>query len=266
MTRVTTESGYSGADGNGRINHEGILWSDLRRKLTDTYEEDSNTSYGTPVYDRLREPGILIDKDANTNFLKRISDILSDQTNKYSSSNAFLATMQEDYNEMVESVKKYSGFYISRYEIGVENGRPISKAGVDIATAIESGPTGSWYGLYAMSKKYKGSNNLVKSTMIWGSQWDAMVSWLINNGCSFSPYSLNRTGKTGGNSYNKTNNVYDLHGSHYQWTMEANGRNKRSARAGEDITASLGDRNRRYTWETNVYAEACSTHFTLYFN
>ena len=35
--------------------------------------------------------------------------------------------MQEEYNNMVKSIAKYGGFYVGRYETGIEDGRAVSK-------------------------------------------------------------------------------------------------------------------------------------------
>ena len=71
---------------------------------------------------------------------------------------------------MVESVKKYKGFYIGRYEtsIDVEKKQAYSKVGVLPATAkADIGKT--WYGLYAYQKKMAEANGYtsVESYMVW---------------------------------------------------------------------------------------------------
>ena len=89
-----------------------------------------------------------------------------------------------------------------------------------------------------MYKKAKGIavNSNVTSSMIWGSQWDATLKWMYNSGnAEKKKYTYDSTGK--GNYYdtngNKTiatgsietyavNNIYDMAGNVWDWTIEAN--------------------------------------------
>ena len=60
------------------------------------------------------------------------------------------------------------------------NGKAQSKQGV-IPTSAENSATYSWYGLYKIQDKtYAGKNGSVESSMIWGSQYDAIINWVKN--------------------------------------------------------------------------------------
>ena len=143
---------------------------------------------------------------------------------------------------MIESIKKYGGFYIGRYEL--------SKAGVQ-----KNQPTltyRDWYGLYNACKDTKlHASDKVKTGMIWGCQWDVTMNWLISSGAktsdevnedssSWGNYSstsvkandgtteIKASGKiavlnTGVTTYTMANNIYDLAGNCFEWTQEANG-------------------------------------------
>ena len=163
-----------------------------------------------------------------TNNLSIINTILGEN---YTTANEFLGAMQIDYIKMIKSVEKYKGFYVSRYEMSKDsNNRAASVEG----TPLVNDSNNKWYGLYAYGKTYKTSS--VESSMIWGSQYDAMMRWMYDNGKGTD------VKKDIGNNRNDTqttgakkdtdiiNNVYDLYGCHFEWTLEANDTNSRVLR------------------------------------
>ena len=105
----------------------------------------------------------------------------------FSSYNIRENTLQEEFNKMIKSVDKYKGFYVARFELGFENKTiPVSKSvaknnSVRTADAdYENSKT--WYGLYQKCKEMyddesEDSTYGVKSNMIWGSQYDAILNW-----------------------------------------------------------------------------------------
>ena len=143
---------------------------------------------------------------------------------------------KDDYENMIESVNTYGGFYIGRYEITV-NGE---KAG-DSLTGV------NWYVLYNECMKF--DDEIVTSGMMYGTLWDATMQWLS------SKYDVGYTGnttsgygnyyyeevkvegdgttiivkpsgtrqalQTGQTTYTKSNNIYDISGNHYDFTQEA---------------------------------------------
>ena len=86
----------------------------------------------------------------------------------------------------------------------------------------------------------------VKSTMIYGIQWDAVCSWLeqsgfdINDSSSWGNYEdssgnadIDGAGSkqdTGFSEYWKANNIYDLAGNCWEWTQEASSTSSRVLR------------------------------------
>ena len=140
-------------------------------------------------------------------------------------------TMVSDYEEMIESIEKYKGFYIGRYEL-TANGE---KTG---ATQNKN-----WYTLYKNCTTLAVGSK-VKTRMIWGLQWDATCKWLdssgfdITNSSKWGNYSDNTaTGhgskqNTGFSESWKANNIYDFAGNCYEFTQEANGTSGRASRGG----------------------------------
>ena len=88
--------------------------------------------------------------------------------------------LQREFDDMAKSVAKYGGFYVGRYETSLTLiGIAQSKKGETSSNASEEN-TKSWYGLYEKSKTYVSAKKSVRSTMIWGSQYDAMMRWIAD--------------------------------------------------------------------------------------
>ena len=154
-----------------------------------------------------------------------------------SSNSVTISQLEPEFNNMIESVKKYGGFYIGRYETGnlSQEKASIIKNNSDIGNQ-------TWYTMY---KKAKGIavNNNVTSSMIWGSQWDATMRWMYNSGNEEKKkYTYDSRGKgnyssdspiaTGSIEAYAVNNIYDMAGNVNDWTIEAYGTILRDGRGG----------------------------------
>ena len=165
----------------------------------------------------------------------------------------------DEYKAMIESVSKYGGFYIGRYELSGTVTEPTEKPGKTLTKT-------DWYNLYnaCRSSKLQASDK-VKTQMIWGCQWDVTMNWLISSGAKTSD-EVNKDSSTWGNynNYNaannytegtagyeknagspqntgssenwKANNIYDLAGNCYEWTQEAYSANYRACRGGDYVS------------------------------
>ena len=107
----------------------------------------------------------------------------------------------DEYKAMIESVSKYGGFYIGRYELSGTVTEPTEKTGKTLTKT-------DWYNLYnaCRSSKLQASDK-VKTQMIWGCQWDVTMNWLISSGAKTSD-EVNKDSSTWGNynNYNAANN------------------------------------------------------------
>lgn len=137
--------------------------------------------------------------------------------------------VSNEYSEMIESMEKYRGFYIGRYELsenGEAKGNPITSV--------------TWYQLYKNCKELNNTEN-VKSRMICGMQWEAVCEWLEN--CGYNVQNSELWGnyedddeekrvlqETGSNEKYKANNIYDFAGNCAEWTQEASNVIHRTAR------------------------------------
>ncbi len=190
----------------------------------------SSTSY--------REPDVVRTSDINSKLKTKRLGVESTQE--------FLMQLEKEFNNMIKSVEKYGGFYIGRYETGNlgEEKAVVVKGNSDIIYQ-------NWYEMYKKCKELKGNNNKVETSMILGSQWDRTLMWLVESGdktkeqiCNSRDWGnyYDSTGEaeagngtirpTGYSESWKANNIYDLAGNVYDWTMEANSSNNRVLRGG----------------------------------
>ena len=183
---------------------------------------------------------------------------------------------QEEYDKMVKQVEKYQGFYVGRYEMSLNSeGEAQSKGEVTSANASES-KNKYWYGLYTKAKTYapdtQENTKSVVSSMIWGSQYDAMMRWMQDNGVDVTSTDSSKlqnaernTGSTTGGKSNKDviNNVYDILGNRFEWTQEATDTYHRVLRGGSYDNASSP--RYRGSYDIPYYGNVSNgSRFTLY--
>ena len=148
------------------------------------------------------------------------------------------STEESEYNTMKEQVLKYGGFYIGRFEAGVNNITPRTAAtteqtivckkgvapydwvpwGTSMSDASEiSGKSGAVY----LAKNFASQHNYtsVTSTLTYGCQWDAMCRY-IGDSQRTAP-KKNSVEVTGSVVGDVSKNIYDLAGNCWEWTMEA---------------------------------------------
>ena len=197
----------------------------------------------------------------------------------YSSSSNMLENLKNEYKSMAESVAKNGGFYIGRYETSLStattespgtSGTAQSKSGV-IPTASNNSATYMWYGLYKAQKDYTVTEDSVQSSMIWGSQYDAMINWALSGNDS-SKVTAEEIGNNNGESAVTTgnptysndsiNNVRDLCGNLYEWTLEANDTSNRVVRGG--VYSSNGPASSRFSYRPSFSFDYSGSRLTLY--
>ena len=208
----------------------------------------SQITYSSSGY---REPDILTNltkgdasetKNRGIDLLKNIAGIEGADNDVIL--NTWKNQLQNEFNDMIDSVEKNGGFYIGRYETSLRTGTD----GTTIAQVIKgkksvtgASVSGAWYGLYQKEKEYSEKNNLsnvVISSMIWGSQYDQIMIWLSNNGINVAsgkpittecPNGAEKNKGDNGSSVSytgvvetdKLNNLYDLIGNAREWTLES---------------------------------------------
>lgn len=258
-------------------NYQGVLY-DLNKAIGSqkVYDFASN-GVGTTVY---REPSLITGDDNVTSAIGAIAGTEYDiqyysKAGIYSNVEAFGKDMQDEYDNMVKSVAKYGGFYVGRYETGIENGKAVSKnaaTNTSVTTAdVSQTETNMWYGLYNKQRTMAKDNELksVESSMIWGSQYDAMMIWMQKTGTvigtGYDTTKRKAGEKVTGNSPNDIiNKVYDLYGCHYEWTLESCSSSIRMARA-YSLSMSCVPSGHDFQ-PPNVPANMYNSRLTLYVN
>lgn len=137
--------------------------------------------------------------------------------------------------DLVESVKKYGGFYIARYQASEEDGRLVFKKGnipwVDV----------TYFEAATVSADYAKSRKDVRSCLTTGAAFDSVISWILKSKAKTLDEVIKDSSSWG--NYPKTLNeargdwmmptgnkkkwsvlrIYDLAGNGDEWTSEKKG-------------------------------------------
>ena len=204
-----------------------------------------------------REPSLVTNSDANYSWIFTAGNDY-DATN-YNQLNAIGITSTENmgqylnnkYTEMVESIEKYGGYYVGRYETSswvednwAEGGKNSDRTGEIVKSVPNATPMAyiNWYQMYLKQNSEYSENpysisSSVTSTMMSGSQWDTMLNFILTG--SDKEKVKERTGNhtgtistTGQFGSDIMNNIFDLSSNVREWTSEANSSVYRSLRGG----------------------------------
>lgn len=236
---------------NGNTYYRGMLYTFAGDTTSTTVKYNSGYNVGTTSY---REPSLITGNNSDK-WAPMTSVTGSTYDAQYFTNAGFTETqgvtgfgakMQEDYDEMIRQVQAYGGFWVGRFESSWNDKikKVASVAGTKSFTNADKSDrdeANMWYGLYRTHKAY--SNN---SSMIWGSQYDAMMNWMAKNGITVGTSTVmsgtvknvgnnatNGQRITGNPKYNdKLSNVIDIYGNSYEWTLEAYNTNSRAGRGG----------------------------------
>ncbi len=176
-----------------------------------------------------------------------------------------------EYNAMKSSVLEHNGFYVGRYEAGIESASERNgNSGIADEVVIKQGKntynyigwadsndmTNQTGGAVQKAKEFASKNGytFVTSTLIYGVQWDAIMQWIDsgykNEDSTLTSFVADSTGKgnydetenknswkgtlakTGVNADYAVNNIYDLAGNVVEWTMESYDSSARITRGG----------------------------------
>ena len=159
--------------------------------------------------------------------------------------------LNNKYTEMVESIEKYGGYYVGRYETSswLEDNWAEGKINQDnTGNIVKSVPNATpmastnWYQMYLKQNSEYSENpystsSSVTSTMMSGTQWDTMLNFILTG--SDKEKVKERTGNhtgtrttTGQFGSDIMNNIFDLSSNVREWTSEAHSSLYRSNRGG----------------------------------
>ena len=236
-------------------NYKGLLYSYSGKNGYLMYGSNSSTKYQGNDTD-YREPAV----------------VSYDSQESYKNYNITKDGLQGQYNSMIASVLKYKGFYVARYEAGLDNTtkkvvfkNAKTTSGVTTMSASSSSAI-MWYGLYQKMASFTETDDKFVSSIIWGSQYDAMMNWMAKTGKNVGTADDTKRNTTtitgGGDKTDIINNIYDLYGCHLEWTLEANNTNYRAYRGGH-CSNSLSSAN-RYCDYPSITSSDVSSRATLY--
>ena len=143
----------------------------------------------------------------------------------------------KDNNQNIESVNKYGGFYIGRFEAG----KGSNSSSVEVKKGLNVYHSVSLDEALAKSNTMYSDNESVITQVISGAGWDRTMNWLVETGArsSYEEYGdsstwgnyRNAVGNatigagdvttTGNSEYWKANNIYDLAGNCEEMTQES---------------------------------------------
>ena len=242
----------------------------------------SITSTGRSTYNNSNyEPGVLIGNVYdNERYFSQYN--MPGMTKK-----KLLYELETELDETIKSIEKYGGFYIGRYENGeTKTVKPVVKR-------MSSNPYASWYDTYVNLRTLVPNENL-KANIIYGCLWDETLQWFRESGAKTDEeiynsatwgnhldsegftYYTNVAGSTGSKTKgsgksiptgsterNKANNIYDMAGNQWEWTLEGYGVYNRSLRGGNfSIIASDYSVGSRYN-NNPYYTDASRAYFYI---
>ncbi len=220
------------------------------KKMSKLYTYSSSGTERTTYSNSSYEPGILTNYDNEKYFAQYGMQGMT--------RDSLLKELEIEFESTIESIEKYGGFYIGRYETGGLNTK------VPVVKRMQNGSSlsNNWYACYSRMKNI-GTNEKIRTGLIWGGLWDETLQWLIDTGnktydeiakdstswgnynnatfeytTSSGTQSTKASGSstripTGSTEHTNANNIYDLTGGYnWEWTAEGYGSYSRRVRGG----------------------------------
>ena len=244
--------------------YEGILYT---FSGTSSTKRRNSVALGTSTY---REPSLVtggadytwnvgnsqakgVSYDTLETYYRNMS--LGSSVNVFNSYTEFGAYMNQEYTNMINSVDKVGGFYVGRYETSTKANDTTAPANAVVQSKLGAKPinNGTWYRDYYVQDSNINTNNpyygssSVTSSMIWGSQWDAIMNWMLQDE-NTKEFVTSITGNhtevlsnTGMYTDDLSKNIFDLSSNTMEWTQTGENNYRRFTRG-----AGSGNINNTY--------------------
>ena len=214
--------------------------------------------------------------DVLEDYYKKMGFGKTSEVETFNSYTEFGQYMNEQYTNMIQSVDKYGGFYVGRYETSL-NGTAGNKDAI-VQSQIGKEPINNqnWYRDYYYQDSNINEKNpyynstSVTSSMIWGSQWDAMLNWMLKDDDT-KEFVTELTGnhteeiaKTGSYINDLAKNIFDLSSNVAEWTQEGSSTQYRERRGGYCVT--LTDKYGTYMASSRIGTWRVPTNSSAYTN
>ena len=154
----------------------------------------------------------------------------------------FAQDIVNEYTATYESIAKYGGFYIGRYELTGSVEEPTVQRNHQVLV-VTTNIIENWHELKKACSDVINSN-YAQSEMVYGNQWDEVMDWLKQtefagkeekvdsdssswgnyrdySGPAIDGYEARTPQKSGFSDTWSANNIYDLAGNYGEWTQEA---------------------------------------------
>ncbi len=265
-----------GTDSNGQLHGKLYDYSSNNKRTPYNWSEEGDFMTMTSSFS-YKEPALLTDYDKDY----RLGNYLIEENREELDKD-----IQEDFKTTIESIKKYGGFYIGRYETGGLSGEAkVVKQNEDISNQ-------TWYTMYEKGKELGEENDSIETSMIWGCLWDATLQWLIDTDAAtydevgknskdwgnyanvsfqYEDMSGNIVSKrgskiipTGSSEHNNKNNIYDMAGNVYEITLEAYSKACRAYRGGYYVGNGIDSVCYRKYYGPNNFFDDCGTRLALF--
>lgn len=179
---------------------------------------DGDYNTGFVIQDELKNEFVwvpcLVDNENATTILGRYN--FNEDINNFIDTKVYQC-MEKDSNleEFIQSVQKYGGFYIARYEAGNENEALVSKPNVQAWNNVTKKEA------LELSKNMYNSDEF-NSTLINSFAWDTTLKWIEEtNNKNYSEEKINNpTNNLYITGQKSINNIYDMDSNVSEWTTE----------------------------------------------
>ena len=249
-----------GVDSNGKLWGKlyDYVYAETGREPLNWTENGNMSIEDISSYNSYREPAILSEYDTDS----QLQSYLGGKT-----AYELLVEMEENYYKAIKSIEKYGGFYIGRYETGglsetavvrkmetdinnqtwytmYEKMKEISVSNESVKTSMIWGSlwdeTLQWLidSKATISDGTEITYELVGSdSTLWGNYNNSTFNYIPEGATEPNPTSKHEEREvfiipTGSSEYTKVNNIYDMAGNVFDWTLEADSTVGRGLRGG----------------------------------